>query len=190
MGVYPENIARRFRAPQYAGTAENESAAGKAASFECGTFVSISMRIDPDTKAIEDVRFRTNGCGVMIAAADAAAEALTGRELVSLHGVGEEFIDGVISRQAFPDQRRHCLETVFEAVRAALTNFRTAVIQEFRGETALICTCFGVSEDTISELIIQCGITEVAAIGEACNAGTGCGSCRMLIQEMVDAREQ
>jgi len=28
----------------------------------------------------------------------------------------------------------------------------------------------------------------VEAVGDVCNAGMGCGSCRMLIEEMIDGK--
>jgi NAD(P)H-nitrite reductase large subunit len=53
----------------------------------------------------------------------------------------------------------------------------------------LICTCFGISEDTIQSVISETGAETVEAVGDACNAGTGCGSCRFLIQELIDIHQ-
>jgi NifU-like protein len=73
------------------------------------------------------------------------------------------------------------------AFRAALAEYRSKVIEEFKGERALICTCFGVSEDTIIKTIERDAPTDISEVSAACKAGTGCGSCRMLIQELIDS---
>jgi NifU-like protein len=88
----------------------------------------------------------------------------------------------------FPAGRGHCPEIGLEALRAALADYRKFRIEEFSGEKALICTCFGVSEEKIEGVISELGLETVEEVGDACNAGSGCGSCRMLIQEMLDYR--
>jgi NifU-like protein len=68
--------------------------------------------------------------------------------------------------------------------------YRARRIEEFQGEKALICTCFGVSEETIIGAIAENGFTEVEQVSKAYRAGSGCGSCRFLIQELIDMRDE
>lgn len=49
----------------------------------------------------------------------------------------------------------------------------------------IICVCFDVSEETIREAIRN-GAHTVEAVGEATQAGTGCGGCLEKIQEIID----
>ena len=87
----------------------------------------------------------------------------------------------------FPPDRHQCATVCIEALRGAFADFRIRQIEEFQGEKALICTCFGVSEETIESHIRKCRLETVDEVARACNAGSGCGSCRMLIQEIIDA---
>ncbi len=191
MTFYPAKINARFRSPQNAGKARGANAVGTSVSFECGSFVRISLEIENDVKAIRQAGFQTNGCGYLIAAADAVAEMLIGRELTDLHGLGqddyERMLDGELEK--FPPARQQCSELVFGALKDALGDYRAYVLEEFSGEKALICTCFGVSEETIDAYIDADSSMSVSEVTKACRAGSGCGSCRMLIQEMIDSRK-
>jgi NifU-like protein len=151
----------------------------------------MSLAIDTASKTIKEAGFRSNGCGYMIAAADKIAEVVAGRELTSLHSINEAEFAAIITEECsvFPQERERCLHTVLEALRSALAGHRAYLIEEFRGEKALICTCFGISEESIEEFIISKEPRSVDEVTAACRAGAGCGSCRMLIQEMLDLRE-
>jgi NifU-like protein len=146
--------------------------------------------MEEDSSSIAAVRFRTNGCGFMIAAADALCDWLHGKLLSDLHGLNGEEMMSVIGRElgSFPADRKQCANVVFQALRAAMSLHRERRIEEFQGEKALICTCFGVSEETILTAIAENGFTEVEQVSDAYRAGSGCGSCRFLIQELIDMR--
>src|SRR5690606_28867045 len=100
--------------------------------------------------------------------------------LPELHALEE-----IGSGTEIPAGREHCFLAPLEAVRQALAEFREARVREFHGESPLICTCFGVTEEVIEAH--AAAASSVEEIGDATNAGTGCGSCRMLIQEILDA---
>ena len=50
----------------------------------------------------------------------------------------------------------------------------------------IICHCFEVSRDEIDNAIREKGVKTVEEVGEATNAGTGCGGCQEQIQEILD----
>jgi len=188
---YPDKINELFSAPKRAGKAAETNAVGTGASFVCGSFVRIFLEIDVQTKEIRESRYKTNGCGFTIAAAEVLTEKIVGRKLTELHGVNHaEFFEEIENELGeFSGERKHCAEICFDALQAAFGDFRAFQIEEFAGEKALICTCFGISEETIQALIAETPAETVEEVGAACNAGTGCGSCRFLIQELIDIHE-
>jgi NifU-like protein len=188
VSFYPPKISERFQAPKNAGRAERPNAVGTGASFTCGAFVRFYLRIDVETKEILEARYKTNGCGFAIAAAEVLAEKVVGNKLTELHGLDDAFLIDQIERELekFPAGRAHCPEISLEAVRAALADFRSFQLEEFTGERALVCTCFGVSEETVERVIADNRSETVEEVGEICKAGAGCGSCQFLIQEMID----
>ena len=191
MSFYPPQVQKRFDATRNAGLDDCANAVGRSASFQCGSFVSFTLRINPDTKSVTAIGFQSNGCGYMIAAVDLLAETVRDRQLSELHGLNNDDLNSKIDKEIglFPRDRRQCGNACIEALQAAFADFRFKQIEEFRGEKALICTCFGVSEETIEMHIREGSVETVDEITQICNAGGGCGSCRMLIQEMIDSSE-
>jgi NifU-like protein len=190
VSFYSSKISQRFYSPQYSGKAESANAAGTDASFVCGAFVRFSLRIELETKEIKEAKFKTNGCGFLIAAADVLAEKISGKKLTELHGLDENELRTEIEGEleTFPENRRHCAEICLDALHRTFSDFRAFQIVEFAGEKALICTCFGVSEDTIEKIIAESSLQTVEDVTDACSAGGGCGSCRFLIQEIIDSQ--
>jgi len=185
---YSEKISDRFHAPKNVGGATGANAVGTNATFVCGAALRLSLRIEKNTKEITEAKFKTNGCGYLIASADVLAERIVGKKLNELHGLDKSVLQKQIEDEfgKFSENRKHCLNLCIETLRDAFADFRVFQIEEFTGEKALVCTCFGVSEETIEGLIKQKSLATVEEVTDTCNAGGGCGSCQPLIQEIID----
>ena len=188
MSFYPPKISERFHKAKNAGKASDANAFGTSATFVCGAVLRFTLRIDVETKKIHEAKYKTGGCGYAIAAADALAEKITGKHLIELHSLDQQFLESEIEIETgeFPARRNHCLILVTEALQNAFADFRRTQIEGFAGEKALICTCFGVSEETIETLVKNNALETVEEVVDACRAGSGCGSCQPLIQEIID----
>lgn len=191
--VYTDKVQARINDLRAGGRVGGANAVGTNGCFGCGGVLRISLRIDPATKEIVRAGFQANGCGYMMAAADVLAEAIKGKQLTDLHGLGNGEIETAVENElgSFPAERCRCREICFETLKAALADFRALQLESFQGDKALICTCFGVAEDEVELVIESKSLTTVESVTDACNAGGGCGSCRPLIQEILDtaARE-
>lgn len=185
--IYPEAITKRLATihplPSVAGT----NGQGAAANFTCGSFVRFLLQIEDGV--VSGARFESNGCGYMLATADMLVKRIEGRHLTDLHGLADEDMRAEIQSELgkLPGDRDACAAACIEALRAVFADYRATQVAEFSGEKALICTCFGVTEETIEDQIAKRGLHTVEAVTTACNAGGGCGSCRMLIQEIIDS---
>ncbi len=186
MAIYPKKLELRAFALRYAAAGDDLAVCGRSASFVCGCYVSFSLTTDQEKIAAS---FVSNGCGYMIAAADILAETVSGKNVSDLHGLDRAELIAEVEREigVLPSARGHCAEVCFEALKNAFAALRARRIEEFRGEEALICTCFGVSETVIEQFISKNREASVEMVADSCRAGSGCGSCRMLIQEIIDA---
>lgn len=188
MSFYPKRIGEKFHAARNAGEAANANAVGTGATFICGAVLRFALHIDFETKTILEAKFKASGCGYLVASAETLAEQVTGKHLTELHSLDRQFFAAEIISELgeFPESRKHCLELSLQALQNALADFRLAQIEEWTGEKALICTCFGVSEETIENLVKNNSLETVEQVTDACNAGGGCGACQPLIQEIID----
>ncbi|MEP7039524.1 MAG: iron-sulfur cluster assembly scaffold protein [Acidobacteriota bacterium] len=188
MSFYPPKINERFQHPRNVGKLSDANAVGTSASFICGAFVRVFLQIELKTKEILEAKFKSNACGFAVAAADVLMEEIVGKRLTELHGLDKEILNAQIEEELgkFSAHRAHCLLLCLDALQAAFTDFRAFQIEEFTGEKALICTCFGVSEETIENVIKKNSLETVEEVAEVCSAGGGCGSCQPLIQEILD----
>lgn len=186
VSFYPKEISNLFSNPINAGRIKSANAIGTNATFVCGSALRWTLRIEE--RKIVDAKFQTNGCGFMIASADILAEMIIGKGLAELHGLENLEKQIKLKLGEFPENRSHCLKLTVETLQAAFNDFRSAQLEEWSGEKALICTCFGVSEETIEQVIDENHCETVEEVSKKCNAGSGCGSCQLLIQEIIDTK--
>jgi NifU-like protein len=186
--VYPDKISEKLKLLAHNRIEVEANTSVTTAKFSCGSFVRFSLSINLESRAITRAFFASNGCGFMIAAANVLAEYVSGRSLTDLHGLADYELNRHIQSNLgeLPQSRRECTAVCIESLHAAFAAHRKLLVDEFQGEKALICTCFGVSEETIEGLVAKDALKTVDEITANCNAGGGCGSCRMLIQEMLD----
>ena len=184
--VYPKSVLERLQLPKHAGSNDDTNSVGISVAFECGTYVSFELTIEQQSKLIEKIVFRSNGCGFMIAAADILAAAFEGKHLIELNALTEERQLLSESLGDIPSNRQHCRDVVVAAIEGAFADFRRRQVEEFSGEKPLICSCFGVTEEIIEAAIRENLAKNVKEVGQLCKAGTGCGSCQMMIREIID----
>lgn len=188
MLTYPEKIKQRLANLTRCRTLQNATAEGSGVNLACGSAVRFFLCIDENGRIL-DAAFRSNGCGHTRAAADVLAGFLSEKRLVDLDGLSEQDLRDRLDHSLgmIAPERHACVGSAIDAVRAAFADNRRRRIEEFHGEKALVCTCFSVTEERIEQIITESGMTSVDQVTAVCNAGAGCGSCRMLIQEIFDA---
>lgn len=181
MTFYPAKINEHFTNPQNVGELSNHNAVCTNGSFVCGAVLRIYLRVENET--IVAARFKAAGCGFLFAAADVLCEKLAGKSV----GAGVNVFDLVENELGlFENGRKHCIELVRDSFTAAINDYRSAQLESWNGDEALICTCFGVSEKTIETAIGENLLTTVEQVKLYCRAGGGCGSCQPLIEEILE----
>lgn len=192
MPFYPEHIESCVTALKFAGEMTDPDAVGTSMSFECGSFVRFYLLVKAESLRIEKISYQSNGCGFAVEYAEKIAEFLSGKALGELGGLDQMFegFQADAKWADIPADRRQCRKISEEAVRSALSDFRELRAAEFSGEKALICSCFGVDEVAIEQAIAFSQSPSLESVADETRAGSGCGACRMLIQEIIDERNR
>jgi NifU-like protein len=174
-------LCDHFFNPRNVGEAGEPSFTGRAASLSCGAHVRFSIQVD-EMHSVSQARFRAAGCSVLVASASFLTEQITGMTTADAAAFAQH--PAVLSQQLGTESQT-CVGLACDALLDAIRDYSNAARDDWAGDEALICTCFFVSERTIEREIQNRGLTTVAEVTNACNAGAGCGSCHQLIQEIL-----
>lgn len=177
-------VADHFFNPRNVGDAQEPSFVGRSASLTCGAHVRFSIQVD-EAQNVSEARFRAAGCSDLVASASLLTEQVTGLTTAAAAAIGQDPA-ALSDRLKGIDLR--CAGLACEALIDSVREYSNAARDDWSGDEALICTCFFVSERTIEREIEAHGLTTVAEVTDACNAGGGCGSCHQLIQEIIDMK--
>lgn len=175
----------QFLNPRNVGDAAEPSFAGRSASLSCGAHVRISLQVD-EAQSVSQAKFRAVGCNVLVASASMLTEQITGLTTADAASIGRQ---PAVLCEHLGVEAENCVELACGALLDAIREYSNAAREDWVGDEALICTCFFVSERTIEREIQTGGLTTVAEVTRACNAGAGCGSCHQLIQEILETND-
>lgn len=70
--MYSEKVMEHFRNPRNVGSIEDADAIGEVGNAVCGDIIKLYLKIKDDV--IEDVKFKTFGCGAAIATSSMVTE--------------------------------------------------------------------------------------------------------------------
>lgn len=181
----PGLVSQLLFDPKHVGEATEPNFIGRAASFQCGATLRISLHID-ESQRITEAKFKAAGCSVLVASASLLIAEVIGKTTGEAASLGQraEALREKIGE--LPAERSECPALACEALIAAIRNYSDSARDEWEGDEALICTCFCVSERTIEREIQTKQLRTIAAVTAACNAGAGCRSCYPLIEDILE----
>ena len=118
--MYSEKVMDHFQHPRNVGEIENASGMGTVGNAKCGDIMRIYLDID-DNQIIQDVKFKTFGCGAAVATSSMATEMVKGKTIQEALEVTNkavmEALDGL------PPVKIHCSLLAEEAIHAALWDY-------------------------------------------------------------------
>ena len=119
--MYSEKVMDHFSNPRNMGEVPDANAVGQVGNPKCGDIMKMTMKIE--NGVIQDVKFKTFGCGAAEATSSMATELVKGKtieEALQLTNAAvAEALDGL------PPQKLHCSVLAEEAIKAALSDYYT-----------------------------------------------------------------
>ena len=78
--IYTDKVMDHFRNPRNVGEIEDANGVGEVGNAKCGDIMKIYLKVN-DNGIIEDVKFKTFGCGSAIASSSMATELIKGKHI-------------------------------------------------------------------------------------------------------------
>ncbi len=118
--MYSEKVMDHFANPRNVGEIENADAVGEVGNATCGDIMRMYLKIN-ENEVIEDVKFKTFGCGAAIATSSMATELIKGKTVEeALQLTNKAVIEAL---DGLPPQKIHCSVLAEEAVKEAIANY-------------------------------------------------------------------
>jgi nitrogen fixation NifU-like protein len=95
-------------------------ATGMTGAPACGDVMKLDLKINPDTDVIEDVKFKTYGCGSAIASSHMFVEMLTGITTEQAQQIKDKDIADALE---LPALKLHCSILAEESIKEAIENW-------------------------------------------------------------------
>ncbi|MBI5970011.1 MAG: Fe-S cluster assembly scaffold protein NifU [Deltaproteobacteria bacterium] len=118
--MYSEKVMDHFSNPRNVGEVENASGVGTVGNPACGDIMKLSIKVENDV--IQDVKFKTFGCGAAIATSSMVTELVKGKTLDEAERISNatvaEALDGL------PPVKMHCSNLAADALHAAIEDFK------------------------------------------------------------------
>lgn len=118
--MYSEKVMDHFKNPRNVGEIENASGVGTVGNAKCGDIMRIFLDID-DNGIIQDVKFKTFGCGAAVATSSMATELVKGKTIQEALEVTNQAVMEALD--GLPPVKVHCSLLAEEAIHAALWDY-------------------------------------------------------------------
>ena len=117
--MYSEKVMDHFENPRNVGEIEDANGVGTVGNAKCGDIMRMYLKVE--NGIIQDVKFKTFGCGAAIATSSMATEMVKGKSLKEAlqltNKAVAEALDGL------PPVKIHCSLLAEEAIHAAVEDY-------------------------------------------------------------------
>ena len=147
--LYSDKVVDHFTNPRNVGEIEDADGIGEVGNAKCGDIMKMYLKIKDGI--VEDVKFKTFGCGAAIATSSMATEMIKGQPIENVLKLTNKAV--VEALDGLPDVKLHCSVLAEQAVKSALADYYkkqgidpTPIVGEI-GECEAchyICNCYSI----------------------------------------------
>lgn len=118
--MYSAKVMEHFEHPRNVGALPDANAIGEVGNSKCGDIMRIYLKVKDNV--IEDVSFKTFGCGAAIATSSMATECIKGKTLEEALTLTNKTI--IENLDGLPPAKIHCSVLAEEAIKAAVEDYQ------------------------------------------------------------------
>ena len=120
MPVYSQTVMDHFMNPRNVGEIENADGVGEEGNPVCGDMMTFYIKVKDDR--LEDVKFKTFGCGAAIAVSSMVSEMAKGMSLDEALKITPQTVADKL--EGLPKNKFHCSNLGAQALHKAIENYR------------------------------------------------------------------
>ena len=119
--IYTDKVMDHFRNPRNVGEIEDANGVGEVGNAKCGDIMKIYLKVN-DNGIIEDVKFKTFGCGSAIASSSMATELIKGKHIDEAWELSNKAVAEALD--GLPPVKMYCSVLAEEAIHKAINDYR------------------------------------------------------------------
>ena len=121
--AYSKQLIDHYENPRNVGSMDKEDpnvGTGLVGAPACGDVMKLQIKVNPETKVIEDAKFKTFGCGAAIASSWLITELVKGKATDEATKIRNTDIATTL---ALPPVKIHCSVLAEDAIKAAIKDY-------------------------------------------------------------------
>lgn len=118
--MYNEKVMDHFTNPRNVGEIPDADGVGQVGNPVCGDIMKIFIKVKDDK--IEDIKFKTFGCGAAIATSSMVTEMVKGKNLEEAMAISNKAVAEALG--GLPPIKMHCSNLAADALHAAIEDYR------------------------------------------------------------------
>jgi nitrogen fixation NifU-like protein len=118
--MYTDKVMDHFRNPRNMGEIQDADGVGTVGNPVCGDLMTMYIRVKKDR--IEDIKFKTYGCGAAIATSSMTTELAKGKTLEEAMMITRASVADSLG--GLPPVKMHCSNLAADALHAAIEDYR------------------------------------------------------------------
>ena len=118
--MYTEKVMDHFTNPRNVGEISNADGIGEVGNAKCGDIMRIYLKVNDD-EIIEDVKFKTFGCGAAIATSSMVTELVKGKTLKEALDISNKAVAEALG--GLPPAKMHCSNLAADALHEAIKDY-------------------------------------------------------------------
>ncbi|MBA7479480.1 Iron-sulfur cluster assembly scaffold protein IscU [subsurface metagenome] len=119
MPIYSEKVMEYFMNPRNVGEIDNPDGVGEVGNPVCGDMMTFYIKVKD--KRLEDVKFKTFGCGAAIAVSSMVSEMAKGKTLDEAKKITPELVAKELD--GLPKNKFHCSNLGAQALNKAIDSY-------------------------------------------------------------------
>lgn len=124
--MYSEKVMDHFSNPRNVGDIEDADGVGTVGNPVCGDLMTIYIKVKDNV--IEDVKFKTFGCGAAIATSSMVTEMALGKTIEEALDITRNDVANEL--EGLPPVKMHCSNLAADALHAAIDDYKKKLAEK------------------------------------------------------------